>query len=73
MIINDQKTVEPSLREPVSDEQIIKANRNQCLIIRTPDLLKTFELFKQGKTSTKEIIEVFSNNSGLYSVDLLGI
>lgn len=73
LIINDQKTTEPTLREPVSDEQITKANRNQCLIIRTPDLLKTFELFKQGKTSTKEIIEVFSNNSGLYSVDLLGI
>ena len=73
LIINDQRNKEPSLREPVSEEQIWKSTNNNCLIIRTPELLRTYELFRKGDISSKQIVEAFTENSGLYNIEMLNI
>lgn len=70
LIINDQRDKDPATREHVAEEQIEKARRSKCLIIRTPDLLKVYEMFKTGELTTSEICECFSENSGLFRIEM---
>lgn len=51
-------------REETPDRQIKLAKRNNILIIRTEELLKVFEDFRNKKIGTKEIIKLFSEQSG---------
>ena len=70
LIINDQRDQDPATREPVAEEQIEKAKRSKCLIIRTPDLLKVYEMFKMGELTANQIYECFSENSGLFKTEM---
>ena len=51
-------------REETPDRQIKLAKRNNILIIRTEELLKVFEDFRNKKINTEEIIKLFSEQSG---------
>lgn len=51
-------------REKIHNRQIEIANRNNILIIRTEQLLKLFEDFRNKKITTEKIIEIFSNEKG---------
>lgn len=51
-------------REKTPDRQIKLATRNNILIIRTEELLKVYEDFRNKKINTEEIIKLFSEQSG---------
>lgn len=51
-------------REKTPDRQISIAERNNILIIRTEELLKLFEAFRNKKIKTEEIIKIFNEQIG---------
>lgn len=69
LIINPFRTKPVDEREPVHTIQISLAERNGCLIIDTMTLLRVFERFRGHTLSTEQIIDVFSNKSGLLKLD----
>ena len=72
LIINPFRTKPINEREPVHSIQINLAKRNGCLIIDAMTLLKVFERFREHALSTEQIVDVFSNISGLLSLDDFG-
>lgn len=69
LIVNPFRTKPVDEREPVHTIQISLAERNGCLIIDTMTLLRIFERFRGHTLSTEQIIDVFSNKSGLLKLD----
>lgn len=65
LIVNPSRNKEPQQREPVGEQQIELAKRNNCLIIETITLLHIFEKFLSGDISSDRCIEVFSTCTGL--------
>lgn len=65
LIINPSRNKEPQQRDPVDEQQIALARRNNCLIIETMTLLRIFEKFLAGEISSDKCIEVFSTCTGL--------
>ena len=51
-------------REKTPDRQISIAERNNILIIRTEELLKLFEAFRNKKIKTEKIIKLFNEQIG---------
>lgn len=65
LIINPLRHKDPEDREPINKKQIDLAVRYGCLIVETNTLLKMFELFINGKVSSKQCEEIFINTTGL--------
>ena len=63
-IVTTQRDKKPEEREKTPERQIKLAARNNILIIRTEELLKVFEDFRDKKINTKEIIKLFNEKSG---------
>lgn len=66
LIINHQRNVEPTTRQPIHDNQIALAKRNSSLIIETTELLKLFEWKRLGKISSQQICDIFSSSVGAF-------
>lgn len=71
LIINPQRSINPINREKVHETQIKLAERNECLIILTEDLLKLYEKFLAGEITTEKVLEIFKCEIGLFSLNLL--
>lgn len=69
LIINHQKNKAIKEREPVMEQQIDLAKRNNSLIIETYTLLRVLELYRNNKVTTEKIIGVFKNSVGLLTVN----
>ncbi len=52
-------------REPVPDDQIRMAQRNESLIIESHVILTYFEKFTQREITSEELWTLFSENKGL--------
>ena len=63
-IVATQRNKKIEEREETPDRQIKLAKRNNILIIRTEQLLKIFEDFRNKKINTEEIIKLFSEQNG---------
>lgn len=69
LIINHQKNKAVYEREPVMEQQINLAKRNNSLIVETHTLLKVLELYRSKTVNKEKIISVFKKKEGLLSVD----
>ena len=65
LVINHQRNKSIDSRQPIHENQIALANRNESLIIESSTLLDIFEKFKNQEISTDEIKEIFQSQSGL--------
>ena len=65
LIMDHQRTQSLANRQPVHSNQIKLAERNGSLVIETSTLLKLFESFVNNKISHQEIINLFTEKSGL--------
>lgn len=70
LIMNPFRTKPLDKREPVCEDQIKLAERNDCLIIETITLLRVFEKFCNEEITTQKVIDVFSEKIGLLSLDV---
>lgn len=68
LIISHQRNKALSDREPIPDEQIRLAERNDSLIVETVMLLKLFEKYLLGEKSREECIDILSTKTGLLIV-----
>lgn len=73
LIINPQRTKPIQEREPVHENQIKLAVRNECLMIETNTFMRLFEQFIQGTLSSQQCIEVFSTKTGLLKLSDFGL
>ncbi|MBQ6262146.1 MAG: hypothetical protein IJK58_01365 [Clostridia bacterium] len=69
LIINPFRDKPLDEREPIMDEQIKKAERNECLIIETKVLLRLYERFLRKEVSTEDCLKLFKSEKGLLSVE----
>jgi len=69
LIINPQRNRSNEERDPVGEQQIKLAKRNESLIIETITLLKVFELFLDGKLSSERIVEVLASKVGILKIE----
>lgn len=65
LIINPLRSKPLSEREPVHENQIKLAQRNESLIITTEVLLLLFSNFLEGAISSQKVIELFKTKTGL--------
>lgn len=65
LIINPFRNKKLEDREVVHEQQIALAKRNNCLIILTQDLLRIFEMYKQGVLSKDKIVAILTKQVGL--------
>ena len=70
LVINHQRDIPLSERKKVNIEQIQIAERDNCLIIETTELLKIYELFKNNKISSDDCKKLFFNNKGLLNINI---
>lgn len=69
LIICHQRKKEPKNRKPVHSNQIKLANRNKSLIIETTELLRLFELYRNGAITREDIISSFTIQNGLFKLE----
>lgn len=70
LIINPFRTKPLSERDAVHEIQIALAKRNGSLIITTDTLLSIYELFLREEISSERVISVFSQATGLASIEM---
>lgn len=63
-IVANQRNRKIEERDKIPERQIKLAERNEILIIRTEQLLKLYEDFRNKKIKTQEIIELFKTQIG---------
>lgn len=63
-IVATQRNKKIEERDRTPDRQVTLARRDNILIIRTEELLKLFEAFRNRKIKTKDIIKFFSEQIG---------
>lgn len=63
-IVANQRNRKIEERDKIPERQIKLAERNKILIIRTEQLLKLYEDFRNKKIKTQEIIELFKTQIG---------
>lgn len=68
LIINHQKNKAIEEREPVMEQQINLAKRNNSLIVETYTLLKVLELYRNGKVTKEKFISILRKSEGLLTV-----
>ena len=66
LIINPLRSKPLCEREPVHENQIKLAKRNESLIIETKTLLKLFEAYLQGKITIEDCEKLFISKIGLF-------
>lgn len=71
LIINTFRNKKLEDREEVHEQQIALAKRNNCLIILTQDLLRIFEMYKQGVLSKDKIVAILTKQVGLLDYNSL--
>lgn len=69
LIINHQKNKAIKEREPVMEQQINLAKRNNSLIVETYILLRVLELYRNNKVTKEKIISILTKKEGLLSVN----
>lgn len=69
LIINYQRDIHPLNREKINDQQIKIAKRNNCLIIDSHSLLKTYEKFLNKELDVKKLKEYIGNKKGLFDLN----
>lgn len=69
LIINHQKNKAIKEREPVMEQQINLAKRNNSLIVETYTLLRVLELYRNSKVTKEKIISIFKEREGLLEVN----
>ena len=70
LVINPLRNKPLEDREPIHEQQIALAKRNESLIIETELLLELFEKFRNNEITTEKIIEVFSTETGLLKMEV---
>jgi hypothetical protein len=69
LVINHQRDKPLENREPIHNNQIEEAERNQILIIETSTLLDIFEKHQKNDISAAKYIEIFKNKVGVLKID----
>lgn len=69
LVINPFRTKPLSERDDIHENQIKLAIRNGSLIITTEALLKIYEMFLNGETTTEKILSVLSTETGLADIN----
>lgn len=69
LIINPFRSKPLGERDEIHENQIKLAIRNGSLIITTEKLLKIYEMFLNGETTTEKILSVLSTNIGLADIN----
>ena len=68
LIINHQRDKTLGERENINSDIIKFATKNDVLIIQTIDLLRIFEKFLNCEVTSENIIEQFTNQSGMIDI-----
>lgn len=68
LIINHQKNKAIKEREPVMEQQINLAKRNNSLIVETYTLLRVLELYRSDRVTKEKIIDVLKKSEGLLTI-----
>lgn len=71
LIINPQRMVNPKMREKVHENEKKLAIKYEILVILTEDLLKLYEIFVNKKISSKEIMRIFKEEIGVFTLDTI--
>lgn len=71
LIINPQRMINPKMREKVHENEKKLAIKYEILVILAEDLLKLYEMFVNKKINSEEIIRIFKEETGLFSLDLI--
>ena len=69
LIINPQRNIEPSKREPIHANQISYAIRDGILIITTLELLKLYQAYTKDGTVSNACFDTFKNNVGEFKFE----
>ena len=70
LIVNPQRDIEPSKREPIHANQISYAKSEGILIITTLELLKLYQAYTKDEVVSNKCFEIFKNNVGEFKFDL---
>jgi len=69
LIINPQRNIEPSKREPIHADQISYAKSEGILIITTLELLKLYQAYTKDGTVSNACFDTFKNNIGEFKFE----
>ena len=69
LIVNPQRDIEPSKREPIHTEQISYAKNEVILIITTLELLKLYQAYTKDEVVSNKCFEIFKNNVGEFKFE----
>ena len=69
LIINPQRNIEPSKREPIHANQISYATKDGILIITTLELLKLYQAYTKDGTVSNACFDTFKNNVGEFKFE----
>lgn len=69
LIINPQRDIEPSKREPIHANQISYAKSEGILIITTLELLKLYQAYTKDEVVSNKCFEIFKNNVGEFKFE----
>lgn len=69
LIINPQRDIELSKREPIHTEQISYAKNEVILIITTLELLKLYQAYTKDEVVSNKCFEIFKNNVGEFKFE----
>ena len=69
LIINPQRDIEPSKREPIHADQISYAKSEGILIITTLELLKLYQAYTKDEVVSNKCFDTFKNNVGEFKFE----
>ena len=69
LIINPQRDIDPSKREPIHANQISYAKSEGILIITTLELLKLYQAYTKDEVVSNKCFEIFKNNVGEFKFE----
>lgn len=69
LIINPQRDIEPSKREPIHADQISYAKSEGISIITTLELLKLYQAYTKDEVVSNKCFETFKNNVGEFKFE----
>ncbi|WP_462106423.1 hypothetical protein [Campylobacter concisus] len=69
LIVNPQRDIEPSKREPIHADQISYAKSEGILIITTLELLKLYQAYTKDEAVVNKYFEAFKKNTGEFKFE----
>lgn len=69
LIVNPQRDIEPSKREPIHADQISYAKSEGILIITTLELLKLYQAYTKDEVVSNKCFDTFKNNVGEFKFE----